>query len=161
MLQQSQPPVESRSAGARAITISGEAATGGNTSRPARQAVHWHARQARRGEVELHLLGQEREVAGEIRVQLLAGLAHPQRSSGAACEQEQRPRQRLGAPRKPRGGSGTPPATQPAQPSETSANSGAQAPSPTRAGSTLGDTYDEKLGEVFKARIDDLLKQSN
>jgi hypothetical protein len=33
--------------------------------------------------------------------------------------------------------------------------------SPTRAGSTLGDTYDEKLGEVFKARIDDLLKQSN
>ena len=61
----------------------------------------------------------------------------------------------------PAGGSGTPPATQPAQPSETSANSGAQAPSPTRAGSTLGDTYDEKLGEVFKARIDDLLKQSN
>src|SRR6185503_19510561 len=57
----------------------------------------------------------------------------------------------------PAGGSGTPPATQPAQPSETSANSGAQAASPTRAGSTLGDTYDEKLGEVFKARIDDLL----
>jgi hypothetical protein len=33
-------------------------------------------------------------------------------------------------------------------------------PVPPRAGSTLGDTYDEKLGEVFKARIDDL-KQSN
>ena len=29
--------------------------------------------------------------------------AHPQRSSGAASEQEQRPRQRLGAPGKPRG----------------------------------------------------------
>jgi hypothetical protein len=26
------------------------------------------------------------------------------------------------------------------------------APSSARAGSTLGDTYDEKLGEVFKAR---------
>ena len=45
-----------------------------------------------RGEVELHLLGQERKVAGEIRGQLVAGFAHPQRSSGAASEQEQRPR---------------------------------------------------------------------
>ena len=53
------------------------------------------------------------------------------------------------------------PLPQTAQPSETSANSGAQAPGPARAGSTLGDTYDETLGEVFKARIDDLLKQSN
>ena len=61
----------------------------------------------------------------------------------------------------PAGGRSTPPPTQPAQPSETSATSGAQAPSPARAGSTLGDTYDETLGEVFKARIDDLLKQSN
>ena len=61
----------------------------------------------------------------------------------------------------PAGGRSTPPATQTAQPSETSANSGAQAPGPARDGSTLGDTYDETLGEVFKARIDDLLKQSN
>jgi hypothetical protein len=28
-------------------------------------------------------------------------------------------------------------------------------------GTTLGDTYDEKLGEVFQARVDALLKQSN
>jgi hypothetical protein len=34
-------------------------------------------------------------------------------------------------------------------------------PAPARTGSTLGDTFDEKLGEVFKARIDELLKQSN
>jgi hypothetical protein len=61
----------------------------------------------------------------------------------------------------PAGGRSTPPATQTAaQPSETSANSGAQAPGPARAGSTLGDTYDETLGEVFKARIDDLLKSN-
>jgi hypothetical protein len=33
--------------------------------------------------------------------------------------------------------------------------------SPARAGGTLGDTFDEKLGEVFKARIDEVLKQSN
>jgi hypothetical protein len=58
----------------------------------------------------------------------------------------------------PAGGRSTPPATQTAQPNETSANSGSQAPSPARAGSTLGDTYDEALGEVFKVRIDDLLK---
>jgi hypothetical protein len=31
--------------------------------------------------------------------------------------------------------------------------------SPARG--TLGDTFDEKLGEVFKARIDEVLKQSN
>jgi hypothetical protein len=49
------------------------------------------------------------------------------------------------------------PSTQPAQASDPSA----QAPSPARAGSTLGDTFDEKLGEVFKARIDEVLKQSN
>ena len=77
----------------------------------------------------------------------------PSKSSGRASASVRR--------ESPAGGSGTPPATQPAQPSETSANSGAQAPSPTRAGSTLGDTYDEKLGEVFKARIDELIKRSN
>ena len=38
--------------------------------------------------LELQLVGQERKVAGEVRVQLLAGTAHPQRSSGAASEQE-------------------------------------------------------------------------
>lgn len=68
----------------------------------------------------------------------------PSKSSGRASASVRR--------ESPAGGSGTPPATHPAEPSETSANSGAQAPSPTRAGSTLGDTYDEKLGEVFKAR---------
>ena len=47
------------------------------------------------------------------------------------------------------------------QPSDPSANAAAQAPSFARAGSTLGDTFDEKLGEVFKARIDELIKQSN
>ena len=30
-----------------------------------------------------------------------------------------------------------------------------------RGGGTLGDTFDEKLGEVFKARIDELIKHSN
>ena len=58
-------------------------------------------------------------------------------------------------------GSGTPPPTQPAQPPGPNANAAAQAPSSARAGNTLGDTYDEKLGEVFKARIDELIKQSN
>jgi hypothetical protein len=36
-----------------------------------------------------------------------------------------------------------------------------ETPAPARAGNTLGDTFDETLGEVFKARIDELLKQSN
>jgi hypothetical protein len=57
----------------------------------------------------------------------------------------------------PAGGGSPPPTTQPAQGSDPSA----QAPSPARAGGTLGDTFDEKLGEVFKARIDEVLKQSN
>jgi hypothetical protein len=61
----------------------------------------------------------------------------------------------------PAGGGSTPPATPPAQPSDPGANAAAQPPSSARAGSTLGDTFDEKLGEVFKARIDELLKQSN
>lgn len=55
------------------------------------------------------------------------------------------------------GGGSPPPPTQPAQASDPSA----QAPSPARAGGALGDTFDEKLGEVFKARIDEVLKQSN
>jgi hypothetical protein len=61
----------------------------------------------------------------------------------------------------PAGGGSTPPATPPAQPSDPGANAAAQPPSSARAGSTLGDTFDEKLGEVFKARIDEVLKQSN
>jgi hypothetical protein len=61
----------------------------------------------------------------------------------------------------PAGGGSTPPPTPPAQPSDPSANAAAQAPSSARAGGTLGDTFDEKLGEVFKARIDELIKQSN
>jgi hypothetical protein len=57
-----------------------------------------------------------------------------------------------------------PPAAPPPQPSATTtATSNVQetSPAPARAGTTLGDTFDEKLGEVFKARIDELLKQSN
>ena len=73
----------------------------------------------------------------------------PSKSSGRASASVRR--------ESPAGGGSTPPPTPPAQPSDTSA----QAPSPARAGSTLGDTFDEKLGEVFQARIDALLKQSN
>ena len=58
-------------------------------------------------------------------------------------------------------GGGAPAAAPPVQPSAPSANAAAQAPSSARVGSTLGDTFDEKLGEVFKARIDELIKQSN
>ena len=61
----------------------------------------------------------------------------------------------------PAAGGSTPPPTQPTQLPGPNANAAAQAPSFARAGSTLGDTYDEKLGEVFKARIDELIKQSN
>ena len=61
----------------------------------------------------------------------------------------------------PAAGGSTPPPTQPIQLPGPNANAAAQAPSSARAGSTLGDTYDEKLGEVFKARIDELIKQSN
>jgi hypothetical protein len=59
--------------------------------------------------------------------------------------------------------SSAPPAAPPPQPSTTTATSNVQdtSPAPARAGTTLGDTFDEKLGEVFKARIDELLKQSN
>ena len=42
-----------------------------------------------------------------------------------------------------------PPPTLPTQ--LPNANAAAQAPSSARAGSALGHTYDEKLGEVFKA----------
>ena len=61
----------------------------------------------------------------------------------------------------PAAGGSTPPRTQPTQLPGPDANAAAQAPSSARAGSTLGDTYDEKLGEVFKARIDELIKHSN
>ena len=61
----------------------------------------------------------------------------------------------------PASGGSTPPAAPPAPPTDSSANAAAPAPSAARAGGTLGDTFDEKLGEVFKARIDELIKQSN
>ena len=95
--QQSQPSIDSRSSRSDNNRWRGQ---GEGRGRPA-QIIHRDPRETRRGEVEF--LGQERKVAGEIRVQLPAGLAHAQRSSGAASEQEQRPRQRLGAPGKPRG----------------------------------------------------------
>ena len=76
----------------------------------------------------------------------------PSKSSGRANASVRR--------ESPAGGGTTPPA-QPAQPSEPSANAAAQAPSSARVGSTLGDTFDEKLGEVFKSRIDEIIKQSN
>ena len=77
----------------------------------------------------------------------------PSKSSGRANASVRR--------ESPAGGGSTPSAAPPAQPSDPSANAAAQAPSFARAGSTLGDTYDEKLGAVFKARIDELIKQSN
>jgi hypothetical protein len=52
------------------------------------------------------------------------------------------------------GGGGTPAATQPASPATNT-----QQATSTGPGSNLGDTLDEKLGDVFKARIDELLKQ--
>jgi hypothetical protein len=73
----------------------------------------------------------------------------PSKSSGRANASVRR--------ESPAGGGSPPPPTPPAQASDPSA----QAPSPARAGGTLGDTFDEKLGEVFKARIDEVLKQSN
>ena len=73
----------------------------------------------------------------------------PSKSSGRASASVHR--------ESPAGGGSPPPPTPPAQASDPSA----QAPSPARAGGTLGDTFDEKLGEVFKARIDEVLKQSN
>ena len=160
IMQQSQPSFESRS-GRTPSDNNRWKSDRGRDEAAQPKIVHRDAREARRGEVELQLVGQERKVAGEIRVQLLAGLAHPQRSSGAASEQEQRPRQRLGAPGKPRGRRQYAARPPPAQPSDPSANAAAQAPSSARAGSTLGDTFDEKLGEVFKSRIDEIIKQSN
>ena len=73
----------------------------------------------------------------------------PSKSSGRANASVRR--------ESPAGGGSPPPPTQPAQASDPSA----QVSSPARAGGTLGDTFDEKLGEVFKARIDEVLKQSN
>ena len=73
----------------------------------------------------------------------------PSKSSGRANASVRR--------ESPAGGGSTPSAAPPAQPSDPSA----QAPSPARTGGAIGDTFDEKLGEVFKARIDELIKQSN
>jgi len=77
----------------------------------------------------------------------------PSRSSGRVSASVRR--------ESPAAGGSTPPPTQPTQLPGPNANAAAQAPSSARAGSTLGDTYDEKLGEVFKARIDELIKHSN
>ena len=77
----------------------------------------------------------------------------PSKSSGRANASVRR--------ESPTRGASTPSAAPPAPPADSSANATAPAPSPARAGSTLGDTFDEKLGEVFKARIDELIKQSN
>ena len=77
----------------------------------------------------------------------------PSKSSGRVNASVRRER--------PAAGGSTPLPTQPTQLPGPNANAAAQAPSSARAGSTLGDTYDEKLGEVFKARIDELIKQSN
>jgi hypothetical protein len=62
----------------------------------------------------------------------------PSKSSGRANASVRR--------ESPAGGGSTPPAP----PSDSSANAAAQAPSSARAGSTLGDTFDEKLGEIIK-----------
>src|SRR6476646_310740 len=77
----------------------------------------------------------------------------PSKSSGRANASVRR--------ESPAGGGSTPPAAPPAPPTDSSATAATQAPSSARAGGTLGDTFDEKLGEVFKARIDELVKQSN
>ena len=77
----------------------------------------------------------------------------PSKSSGRANASVRR--------ESPAGGGSTPPAAPPAPPTDSSATAATQAPNSARAGGTLGDTFDEKLGEVFKARIDELVKQSN
>jgi hypothetical protein len=77
----------------------------------------------------------------------------PSKSSGRASASVRR--------ESPAGGGSTPPAAPPAPPADSSANAAAQAPSAARVGNALGDTFDEKLGEVFKARIDEIIKQSN
>ena len=51
-------------------------------------------------------------------------------------------------------------AAQRPSPSSSSASTSAPEATPAGAGSHVGDILDEKLGEVFKARIDELLKQS-
>jgi cytoskeletal protein RodZ len=56
------------------------------------------------------------------------------------------------------GGGGTA-ATATQQVSPAGASTNAQQATSTGPGSNLGDTLDEKLGDVFKARIDELLKQ--
>ena len=107
-------------------------------------------------------LGQERKVAGEIRGQLVAGFAHPQRSSAEPPPSKSSDRASASVRRESPAEWGQyahPPP--PVQATAPSANAAAQAPSSARVGSTLGDTFDEKLGEVFKARIDELIKQSN
>jgi hypothetical protein len=77
----------------------------------------------------------------------------PSKSSGRASASVRR--------ESPASGGSTPPAAPPAPPTDSSATAATQAPSSARAGGTLGDTFDEKLGEVFKSRIDEIIKQSN
>ncbi len=74
MFQQSQQP-QIRQEPERQHAL--EARPGDGRWRRVGQAFRRDAREARRREVELRLVRQERKVAGEIRVQLLAGTAHP------------------------------------------------------------------------------------
>ena len=162
--QQSQPSIDSKSGRSPSDNNRWRERQGEGRGRRA-QAVHRHAREARRGEIELQLLGQERKVASEIRGEIRGDSSQaprtrsvrqeppPSKSSGRASASVRR--------ESPASGGSTPPAAPPAPPTDSSANATAQTPSSARAGSTLGDTFDEKLGEVFKARIDELLKQSN
>jgi hypothetical protein len=86
-----------------------------------------------------------------------------QTSRSWSAKEEPRPGNSGGGARTPAqepspGGGGTAAtATQPASPAGASTN--AQQATSTGPGSNLGDTLDEKLGDVFKARIDELLKQ--
>ena len=57
------------------------------------------------------------------------------------------------------GGTGATTAAQEASPTTSAASPPPQEASSADTGSNVGDIFDEKLGEVFKARIDELLKQ--
>ena len=148
-------------AGARATIVAGGAATGEGTrppspSRPpgrARSATRRNRAPPRRTRAESRRRNprpaprRPRAPAAFVRSRLRARAAA---ASAPRCA-EKAPR--LEAVRRP-------PRSRPSS-TGPNANAAAQAPSSARAGSTLGDTYDEKLGAVFKARIDELIKQSN
>jgi hypothetical protein len=158
MLQQSQPPVESRSSGRSPIDNnlrkrsdrgkyeSAQPVKPSTGTRAKRDEESSSASSGKSGKSQ----AKSEATSQATRTRSVRQDPPASKSSGRASATVHR--------ESPAGGRSTPPATQTAQPNETSANSGSQAPSPARAGSTLGDTYDEALGEVFKARIDDLLK---